>query len=204
MMFNIFINFCSYDYCLDLTIKLSEFITIFCTIIAFIIALFQYRKTQKWKRSEFVYQLITDFKNDFNVRRGLLILDWNRVPLPLKDNEIKDEKFFLYDDEMLISALRFHLNKEEFEGFNQKDLIIRLILDDFFDKLGMFNIYIKKGLIKKNDIVSYLSYWIEIIADNNNTSKSFNTRKLILDYIDNYKFTEVGKLCELFGYKISY
>ena len=83
-MVYIFINFCSNNYCFDFTIKLSEFITIFCTAIAFIIALYQYRKSQKWKRSEFVYQLITDFKNDFNVRRGLLILDWNRVLFPSK------------------------------------------------------------------------------------------------------------------------
>ncbi|RPH33075.1 MAG: hypothetical protein EHM93_06560 [Bacteroidales bacterium] len=195
---------CHGEYCWDLTISFSDTLTIMGAIAAFIIALYQYKKSQRWKRAEFVYQLITSFKDDFNVKRAFRILDWNRIDIPLLENEIEGKNNFWFDDELFVSSLRVHfeMNKDE-DGFSDEEAIVRLITDDFLDKLGMFYHYINKGLISKDDVQTYLIYWIRIIADKNNPSKSNVVREHLWKYILQYKFNDVVSLCELFSYKIA-
>jgi hypothetical protein len=54
------------------------------TTIAFIFGLKQYRMTQKWKRQEFLANVIKDFFNDFYVGNALSMLDSMQINGNLK------------------------------------------------------------------------------------------------------------------------
>lgn len=192
------------SYCLDYTITLSDVLKISGAIIAFLVAFSQYKKSQKWKRAEFVYQLFKNFKDDLNVKRAMRMLDWNRIDIPLFENEIMNKKSFWFEDDLFYNALQYHLEMDTESGFSDEETVIRFIMDDFFEKLGMFNSYINKGLISKEDIESYLIYWISIIGDTNNMNKSEKIRKQLWHYIIKYGYDDVVNICKIFGYKISY
>ena len=69
--------------------------------------------------------------------------------------------------------------------------------------LGIFNGYLEKWLLKRNDFESDLLYWVTIIGDSNNESKDDATRKALWNYIVKYKFSDVICLLRKFGYDIT-
>lgn len=187
----------------DLTISLAEVLTIAGAIVAFAIAIEQYRKSQKWRRTEFVLTYYETALNDFDAKRGTRMLDWNSVDILLKEGEIPGKTFFNFDDSLLRSALRNHSEMPDEDGFTDEEAVIRFIMDEFLDKLGLCYPFIKTGLLKKEDVEGYCSYWIDIIANAENTSKDRETRKQLCEYIVIYKFENVINLCRLFGYDIN-
>jgi hypothetical protein len=196
------INNCAF---FDWSISLAESLTITGAIIAFIVALSQYNKAQKWKRTEFTLTYLSQYREilrDVNVRRGMLMLDWNRIEIPLQADEIKDKSNFLFTDDIFKRALRSHFGMSETDGFSKEETFIRLIMDEFLEKLGAFYPFIHSGFMKKDDMPGNIIYWIDIIGNKKNRCKDEETRKQLWEYIVTYKFTDLEKLCNEFGYKI--
>jgi hypothetical protein len=74
--------------------------------IAFLAGLVQYRRTQQWKRSEFVAKEIKEFKDDPAIRNALLMLDCKGRYIELFPQEPGPEKRqALVTDELLSHAL---------------------------------------------------------------------------------------------------
>ena len=95
-------------------------ITLITFVVGFIVGLYQYREGQKWTRTEFVVNLISNFDSQDNVKIAEKMLDWNnrQLELPKSKNKIQ------FTNETLIKALRidktFELNEEEIrEDFEQ-------------------------------------------------------------------------------------
>lgn len=196
---------CPGEYCFDLSITLAEVLTILGAIIAFLVALCQYKKAQQWKRTEFKLTYMTHYKEilkDFNVMRGLMMLDWNSIEIPLKEEEIGRRKKFWFDDEILRSALRIHLDLEENEGFSDVETVIRFSMDETLEKLGAFYPFFQEGNIKKDEVPGTIIYWLDLIGNKENQSKDEETRKTLWKYIIKYRFTDLINLCSAFGYKI--
>lgn len=197
------LEYCN-SYCFDLTISLADTLKIVGAALAFGFTFYQYRKGQQWKRTEFIISLIKEFKENFNVTRATLMLDWNIVNIPLNEKEIlklgKNELFFT--DDLLKSSLRNHFKFKPGEGFSEEEFIVRLILDDFLDRLGQFNQFIDNKIIKPKDLRIYLNYWIKIIGDTNNKSKDKSVRVLLWNYIVTYQFTDVIDLFKRYNYNI--
>ncbi|MCB0397315.1 MAG: hypothetical protein KDD36_11705 [Flavobacteriales bacterium] len=171
---------------------------------AFIISLallfkgiYEYARAQQWKKAELVSREVKEFLADFNVKRALVLLDWNANHLALDKDEMPGNTTMKFDDALIESALRTH---KECQKFTHEEVIIKEIFDHFLDRLTMFENYIESGLINARDLKPYLNYWIRILADPRSDRKPASTRKKMWVYIDEYGFDKVRSLCGRFGY----
>ena len=142
----------------------------------------EYQKTQKWKKLEFIAKEVKEFFADFNVKRMLLLLDWNMLDLPIKEGEITtNAKTIKINDDILFSAWQHH---EASDGFPELETLIRVIFDEGLSKLSLFNQYLKTGLMEENDLKPYLIYWIDIIGKAENGRKSSKHIEQLWEYIN--------------------
>jgi hypothetical protein len=180
---------------IELVLKIGAFIISLSLLIK---GIYEYTKAQKWKKAEFVSKEIKEFNNDFDIKRAMILLDWNSSELALKTNEIEGENKFYFNDDLIISALQTH---KESHIFSVKEVIIKGVFDSLFDRLTMFDNYIETGLIRTKDIKPYLIYWIRILADSKNDRKSKEVRNQIWHYIDEYGYDRIRSFCYKFGFK---
>ena len=180
---------------LELGLKTGAFTV---SILLLIKGIYEYTKAQKWKKAEFISKEIKEFYNDFDVKRALILLDWNSNELDLKPNEIDGKVKFYFTDKLILSSL--HTHRESYR-FNDEEIVIKSVFDRLFDRLMMFNNYIETGLIKAKDIKPYLIYWIQILADTKNDRKSEQVRNQIWKYINEYGYDKIREFCEKFGLK---
>jgi len=179
---------------LELGIKIGGFVI---TVLLFIKGVFEYTKAQKWKKAEFVSKEIKEFNADFNMKRAMVLLDWNENEIELKNNELGSKNQLSFTDELIISSLQTHKQKNEFED---EEVVIKSIFDAFFDRLILFDNYIETGLIQVKDIKPYLNYWVAILADPQNGRKSKEVRTQIWKYIDEYEYNQLRLFCTKFGF----
>lgn len=180
---------------LELGLKIGAFLISFLLLIK---GIYEYTKAQKWKKAEFVSKEIKEFYSDFDIKRAMILLDWNSNDIELKANEIGIETKLYFTDNLIISSLQTH---RESPTFSNEEIVIKGIFDTLFDKLSTFENYIETGLINVKDIKPYLIYWIKIIADNQNDRKPKEVRTQIWKYIDEYGYDNVRVLCNKFGFK---
>lgn len=174
-------------------------------VVTLIIGLLEYTKAQRWKRMEFLSNEIKEFNKNSDVKRALLMLDWNIYKIPLLENEIKGKTLFYFNDELLRSALEFHSKKPSDDGlgrFTEEEATIRLIFDTFFEQLCTFQNHINNKLINHNDIKPYILYYIDILANRSNSRKDPETKRKLIEYINNYGYSQVKVLCQGLGYNI--
>lgn len=180
---------------LELTLKIGAFVI---SIILLIKGIYEYTKAQQWKKAEFVSKEIKEFYNDFDIKRAMILLDWNANKLELKTNEIEGKNKLTFNDNLIMSALQTH---RESQSFTIEEVIIKGIFDNLFDRLTMFDNYIETGLIATKDIKPYLIYWIRIIGDFQNDRKTKEVRTQIWEYIDEYGYDRIRPFCHKFGFK---
>ena len=164
------------------------------------LGIYQYVKAQKWKKAEFVSKEIKEFYNDFDIKRALILLDWNSNELPLKEDEIDNKKKIHFTDDLIFSSLALNENKgNDLTGFSKEEVVIRRIFDSFFGWLIMFNSYIDTKLVTVNDLKPYLIYWIQILSDANSSRKPKIVKEQIWKYIDTYGYDKLRVFCRKFG-----
>jgi hypothetical protein len=131
--------------------------------IAFVIGLVQYRKSQRWKRSEWVAQEMQAFFSDPSVKTALQLLDWGSRRAELFPGRDKpDERFVIVRDDDLAKALAYHSDRPE--GFTEAEAALRDLFDHFLDRLERVNSFVDARLISLRDIRPYLDYWAEKVA----------------------------------------
>lgn len=158
----------------------------------------EYKKNQAWKKVEFIAKETKEFFNDTNVNRTFILLDWNNITIPIKENETSlGVKILRIDDKMLFKALRFHHPDGE---FSEKEALIRHLFDDFFTKLGRFNQYVETKLVEEGDLKLYLIYWLQLITISNRKSQDVILR--LWEFIRKYNYEDVEQLCIKFGFTI--
>ncbi len=152
-------------------------------ILTFVKVVYEYIKGLNWKKSEFLSKEIKEFLNDSKVKTVCQLLDWNSRKI-----EIGDKKIVVSDD-YLIEALKTHSEKS---AFTIEEAYIRDLFDNFFDKVGFFNIYIKNGLVEEKQVLDYLSYYFDIIS-----IKGRKPERLVQafkKYIEYYEFENAKQL----------
>jgi hypothetical protein len=157
---------CQYFRNFDSELTVKVFTLLVSTILA-IKAIIEYQKSQKWKKNEFLAKEMKEFFADKDVKRALLIIDWNRTDLPLYENEIPENKkrTILFTDDHLENSLAAGSNME----FTEEETIIRRTVDRFLEELSMFQIYVDNKLVTTKDLKPYLDYWMSRIGDNKPT-----------------------------------
>lgn len=157
-------------------------------VLTFIKITFEYIKGLKWKKSEFLSKEIKEFFNDKNVKNVCSLLDWNARKIEIEGEVV------LITDEILFNALQTHNNKSKFTETESK---LRDMFDQFFDKLSYFNIHINNGLVSQKEVLSYLSYYLNIITEPGRKPKKLVN--VFSDYIKYYGFTNVEDLVDKYN-----
>ncbi len=183
---------------INITKIIFEFLVPLISIFTVIKGICEYSKAQKWKKSEFLAKEIKEFNNDSDVQNAFLMLDWNNIDITTSNINVEETKKIYFNDRLFENSLKHHKEKT----FTPEEAVIRLIMDAFLFKLGMFQNYLESKLITANDLKPYIIYWIEIIGDTNNDRKSKIVRLQLWRYINYYRYDSVIKLFKNYGFNI--
>jgi hypothetical protein len=168
-------------------------------LLAFLVGLMQYRRTQRWKRAEFVAGEMKEFKADPMVRNALLLLDWNERAVELFPQEANPEKrSILIDDRTLAAALVPHVRRHD---FSRVEIALRDTFDHFFDRLERFEYFLEAGLVSRQEFAPYLDYWLNVLANEHSGRKPPEVVRALWMYIDFY-YAGVTSLLRRFGYRM--
>ena len=123
---------------------------------AFVVSLLQYRKTQQWKRAEWVAQEMKTFLAEPMVQAALQMTDYpDRRILLFPHQEKVEDRYVDVTDDLVKEALRPY---DERKPFSKIDVTIRDAFDSFLDGLERLNSYVGTRLIVDDDVRPYLAY----------------------------------------------
>jgi len=193
-------------------------ITLAAGFLAFIVGLFQYRKSQAWKKIEFLAQEYKAFNEDRYVQRVMYLLDYPISNFQLFADEnievfstsnyktLTGDRIIVQCNYSIVSeALSNKYDDEVIEQFDSKANIIRLSFDKFLYKLGLFQKYIDAGLITVEDLQPYFQYWIEVIKRpknqklKNNEEGYVKMKRELIRFMYKYNYPALNKLLITFG-----
>jgi hypothetical protein len=168
-------------------------------LIAFLVGLIQYRHAQRWRRAEFVANEMKEFKADPMVHNALLLLDWNERAVELFPSEADPNRHSIcIKDQAIAAALVPHVARCD---FTPVEIALRDNFDRFFDRLERFEYFLEAGLVTCKQFAPYLSYWLDILGNENSGRKSPEVVRALWVYIDFY-YSGVTSLLRRFGYNI--
>ncbi len=160
-------------------------------VLAFIVGLVQYRKSQRWKRAEWVAQEMKTLFADPSVQAALSLIDWSSIEIrkifPSRGKEAGRSEILCNKE--INEALRPHWERG---GFTPLEGDIRAAFDHLFDGIERFESYYATGLVRKSDLRPYLRYWGRKICDKEATEgdRAHHLRA----YMKAYEFTGAVRL----------
>jgi hypothetical protein len=156
--------------------------------------LWQYRKAQRWKRSEFVASEVTHFTSDPPSRNAMLMLDWGSRRIDLFPyEETPERRFVRIDRPLLQTALLTH--DQIGRRYTDVEAAVRDCFDAYFGSLDRFHQFIEAGLISEADVRPYLEYWVTTI----DRELEPIMQERIRDYVTFYRFTGAQSLLTKLG-----
>jgi hypothetical protein len=154
-------------------------------LIIFAFAVYQYRRGETWKKSEFIAKLYKDFLDDAHCQRAMWMLDWNERPI----NFGTEEKPFVDEctSDILVRALRYH----DAQNFTDLEIRIRDTFDRFFSYVEQFERALQNRLVQEEQVFPYFEYWIELLAGKRHMDEPVRVR--VWEYVDAYGFKDVRR-----------
>jgi hypothetical protein len=169
-----------------------EMIKIAGGALAFGIGVWQYRKTQRWKRVEFLAAEMKTFYDDTAVREALTMLDWRRKKMALfkyreEDDTQKVTVYYALVARSLGVATETQYRKEE--------SAIREIFERFLEYLARFEGFVATRVVKEEDFNPYLDYWVRLLAGHDHHAKEVTQEVLpaLWKFIDYFHYSDVRK-----------
>jgi hypothetical protein len=152
--------------------------------------LYQYRRGQLWKKSEFAASQLELLWKDDRIRFCCLTLDWSkrRFNVPTEYSCFSENQpSFVHDYDVFANAMTL-----EAEGgfYRFPQVYYRDCFDRFFEYLSNINHYIDIGLFTVKDITP-LKYWLDQIEKPRFTSDYF-----LIRFIISYEYKGVLRLAE--------
>ena len=184
--------------------EIREWTTLIGAAGAFAAGLWQYRRSQQWKRAEWVAAEMRTFFDDPRIMNALHMLDWNRreLPLLLSTSPNSQSSSFTYTAGQLLHALTSPTNPQQ-RPYKPEESCIRDCFDRLLDALERFESFINARLIEQADLAPYLAYWMRLLGDRNNGRKSPEVMDRLWTYIADYRFSGVQSVLRRFGYDIT-
>jgi hypothetical protein len=160
--------------------------------IAFMIGLQQYRRSQIWKRLEFVSAQMKIFFDDRAVRETMHMLDWRKKKMPLykfRDEDDNEEITVVYED---VAAA---LGTGPEARYNKKTSAIREAFEQFLQYLARFEGFLKAGAVEPTDLNPDLDYWVKLLSGHDNHSPEVTKEVLpsLWKFIDYYGYGDVRR-----------
>ena len=186
-------------------------VTMIGAVVAFVIGLFHWRRSQAWQRAEQLDKFIEKFETDALLKLSTVVLDWND-----RNVKFQERDFAMRNDEALL-ALRDHRelggegseieNEDMFPGEQPH------IRDAYDALLAFFNrleLSISTRLIDVTPAQAYFAYWLKRLVtfdrhpDDKNVLNGTTPESMVAKYIRAYgEPASIKKLCEHFGVKAS-
>jgi hypothetical protein len=155
-------------------------------LLVFAFAVFQYRRGESWKKSEFIAKLYKDFIDDADCQRAMWMLDWSIRSINFGSEECpRVEKC---TEEILITALRKH---DAHTRFTELEMKIRDTFDRFFLYIEQFERAMQNKLVGEKQVYPYFAYWIDLLSGRRHLSSAVRAR--VLSYIREYGYTDVER-----------
>jgi hypothetical protein len=187
------------------------------SFVAFTIGVSTYRRTERWKRAEFLADEMKGFLANPRVQKALLMIDWGYREIQLLEDRPPDESRVIVTRQMQAMGLRPHIlldcsgsdletftvdEKVSSEGFTQSQAAIRDCYDAFLDGLERFASYARTGLIDISSIRPYIGYWIDDISSSTENVEDAAWCAALLTYVSFYRFDGVLWLFDAFDCSI--
>ncbi|MFN0139533.1 MAG: hypothetical protein ACKVQW_05550 [Pyrinomonadaceae bacterium] len=189
------------------------------------LAIFQYRKSAKWKRMEFIANEVKEFESDPVVQNALLMIDWGTRKINLNNvSDPEESDYTLIEREDQWKALLPHplkdrtknpqyespkfvlkdSGKQESDSANKvrfavEEAKIRDTYDVFLTRLDRFFTFIDADLIDSAELRPFINYWIDAITENAEPEKDAKWRFALLAYIKFYDYSGVESLLKKYG-----
>ena len=129
----------------------KELLTLLVAVVGGAFALWRWREDQRWRRVQQAQTLVKEFLQKENTKKAFEILDVDGEVVEFGSTTIE------ITDDFLVGAISTFDQKK---NNTEMELIVRGILDEFFDDLSIFQTHVDAGLIELKDIKPYLEYWI--------------------------------------------
>jgi hypothetical protein len=155
-------------------------------VVIFLLALVQYWRSEKWKKTEFIAQLYKDFSNNDSCRCAMWMLDGTERTIFFDEGGVM--KPYEYNFDILYDALR---KSSDAQPFSALDLHIRDTLDRFFIYLEQFDRAIENRLVRNEEVYPYFGYWIRKLNGQGELPERMRLR--ILEYMEAYGYDEVRR-----------
>jgi hypothetical protein len=197
------------------------------TLVAAVIAIRTYLRTEKWKRAEFLAGEMKEFLADRRVQNALLMIDWGTRRIRLLDEGTEDQGSVLVTRRLQIHALLPHtlinprqgsdaeqssesvdaeqssdITESPIPRYTPAEAAIRDCYDALLDGLERFSSYVQTGLVDVAELRPYLEYWIDDIHAPTKDPDDAAWTAALLTYIDFYRFRGVQSLFRAFGRSI--
>ena len=160
-------------------------------------ALWRWMVDQKWRRVQYAQSLIKEFLEKNTTVEAFNILDVSDEEVEFSGQNSKTKKI-LITDTFLIGALSTFDQKTK---NTPKELVVRIILDGFFDDLNIFQNHVDTGLIKLRDLRPYLEYWIKELVGQGRSHKSAFFGQQVCRYLNYFGYEKVVTLAKNMGYR---
>jgi hypothetical protein len=191
-------------------------------IAALVFGLLQYRRSEQWKRGEFVAKEIKEFESNPEVRNTMFMIDWGirKINLSLLPNA-SERDLIRVTRETQWRALVPHPLKPKYEDlsaawddesrdptkprFTATEATIRDNYDAFLSYLERFANYVRSGLVTAEEFKPYLIYWIDSIANVEGVADyegDAEWRCALLTFINYYDYKGVVLLFNLYDRNI--
>jgi hypothetical protein len=135
----------------------SELLALIIATAGGAFALWRWVVDQKWRRVLHAQALVDKFLEKKSTIKAFEILDVVDEAIEFEFPDRSHRPIEL-TNEFLIGALSTFDQKEIND---EKEIVVRDILDDLFEDLNNFQGHIEAGLVKVQDIKPYLEYWIQ-------------------------------------------
>jgi hypothetical protein len=161
--------------------------------VAFVIGLRQYRKSQVWKRLEFVSAQMKIFFDDRAVRATMHMLDWRKKKMPLykfRDEDDDAEVTVEYKD----VAAALGIDPET--RYDNKLSAIREAFERFLEYLARFEGFLEAKAVEPADLNPGLDYWVKLLSGRDTHSPEVTKEVLpsLWKFIDYYGYRDVRRL----------
>lgn len=189
-------------------------------LIAFGVGLYQYRRAQQWKRTEFVAKEIKELLQDRRATAALAMIDWASRDIRLHATlDPRDGRVTRVTRDMQCLALRPHSIKEgsanaaaDFEvsrdgdqlrSYSEVETLIRDCYDALLDRYDRLGSCLDRSLLRVGDLSPYIGYYLDDIAKPTKDPAEAMWCVAFLTYVHFYKFLGVRSLFEAFHHNIN-
>lgn len=175
----------------------KELLTLVVVTAGGCFALWRWKVDQKWRRVQHAQSLIKEFLDKETTAKAFEVLDVADEPVDFKTPN-GTEKIEITDN-FLIGALSTFDEKDK---NTDQELIVRTVLDAFFEDLSIFQSHIDARLIKLKDVKPYLEYYIMELAGKGRCHNSPKFAKQVAEYLTYFRYERVVTMAKKMGHRL--